>query len=88
MGNRRLRLDFSIQIVCYLFISNKCLFNLKGAYDSVLGNLKDYVKYQQVKDNHIKKIITTRTRLSNIIKKDFESIPNSKIINAAGAGKL
>lgn len=65
------------------FYTGRCLWGIEGlgAFDSVNG------KVNPVKlNNDITKIVTTRSHITDLIKKDLGSIPNSHLMHAGGAG--
>ena len=55
-----------------------------GAFDSTRGKLSLPVRAPE--DPRIRRIVTTRSHITDIIKRDLTSIPNSKLIHAGGAG--
>ncbi len=61
-----------------------------GAYDSINGNLIEHMERINRINAHTankpNRIITTRVPLTDLIRRDFESIPNSEIRFASGAG--
>lgn len=63
--------------------SGRCLWGIEGvgAFDTING------KINPAKANSDKtKIVTTRSHLTDLIKKDLSSIPNSELMHAGGAG--
>lgn len=55
-----------------------------GAYDSHTGKLSNPT--EGLEKDRKKKILTTRSHITEILKRDLTSIPNSEIIHAGGAG--
>jgi 3'(2'), 5'-bisphosphate nucleotidase len=63
--------------------SGRCLWGIEGlgAFDSVNGKIKPAELNSQKT-----RIVTTRSHITDLIKKDLSSIPNSELIHAGGAG--
>ncbi len=65
------------------YYTGRCLWGIEGlgAYDSINGKIKP-----NEFDSLTTKIVTTRSHMTDLIKKDLGSIPNSELIHAGGAG--
>ncbi len=54
----------------------------KGAYDLSRGKLNSIRR----ENDSQKVIVTTRSHMTDLIKRDLETIPNSKLVHYGGAG--
>jgi len=66
------------------FYTGRCLWGIQGlgAFDSLHGKIEPVSKDADQKI----KIVTTRSHITDLIKNDLKSIPNSELIHAGGAG--
>ena len=55
-----------------------------GAFDSSRGQIT--LPVRQPEDPKVRRIVTTRSHITDIIKRDLTSIPNTKLIHSGGAG--
>lgn len=63
--------------------SGRCLWGIEGlgAFDSIHGKI-----HSKPANESVTKIVTTRSHITDLIKKDLSSIPNSQLMHTGGAG--